>query len=501
MVRISMKMQFFRPLLAAVLAGIMAGAPASPLFAQEPAPQTPAQQPATSEPVKQSPSPELRPAAQGGAPVKLGVSKYDFSHGPSYFPNIFKPYTTQIVQPGELTNSPRLQQLIHDGKMELSLQDAIALSMENSMDIVVQRYNPWMADTGILKAKAGGFGYATAGADFIATSANLPILFFDPYFTTTFAIDSRVTPINNPFISGTGAQSGALGSPQAVGLHSHTTQFNTGFQKSFDTGTTFSAGWDNTRASSGAANFFNPYVQSGLTIGFQQQLLAGFGRSVNRSNIIIAENNRKIADQAFTQQAITTVTNTITAYWELFYARQNVNVQQQALTVSEKLYNDNKKQLEIGTMAPLDVTRAESEMATDKQNLIVAQTTRLQDEQVLKNAISKDPLAPNLLNVEIIPLDLPAPIEAVENSSFEAAIQEAFVKRPDIQEQDLNLKNAGIEVRATKNALLPTLTLSGQYSSSGLAGNSPILGTPVVTAGAPIVDSAGHPISVNGTQI
>jgi outer membrane protein TolC len=213
---------------------------------------------------------------------------------------------------------------------------------------------------------------------------------------------------------------------------------------------------------------------------------------------MIAKNNRKIADLAFVNQAITTVTNTINAYWELVYARENVKVQQQAVAVSDKLFNDNKKQLEIGTMAPLDVTRAESEVASDRQNLIVAQTTQLQDEQVLKNAMTKDPLAPNLLNVEIIPTDLPTPPAATESASFEDAIREAFVKRPDLQEQVLNLKNSGIDVRATANALLPTLTLTGQYSSSGLAGNSNISGTPVVTSGAPIVDSTGTPVTIIG---
>jgi outer membrane protein len=152
-------------------------------------------------------------------------------------------------------------------------------------------------------------------------------------------------------------------------------------------------------------------------------------------------------------------------------------------------------------MAPLDVTRAESEVASNRQNLIVAQTTQLQDEQVLKNAMSKNPLAANLINVEIIPTDLPVPPAATESASFEDAIQEAFVKRPDLQEQVYNLRNAGIEVRTTKNALLPTLTLSGQYSSSGLAGNSPITGTGtpvVISSGIPIVDTNGNPVTVTG---
>jgi outer membrane protein len=299
------------------------------------------------------------------------------------------------------------------------------------------------------------------------------------------------TPIGNPFTSGTGASSSTN---TAKPLFSHSDYYNTSYQQSFVTGSSLNVAWNNTRASSTAANFFNPYVQSSLTIGFQQQLLAGRGRFINRRNIIITENNRKIADLAFAQQAITTVTNTTTAYWELVYARQNVNVQKQAVTVSEKLFNDNKKQLEIGTMAPLDVTRAESELATDRQNLIVAQTTQLQDELVLKNYISKDPMASNLLDVEIIPTDKPETPATIEASSFADAVKEAFQKRPDLQEQYYNQKNAEVDVHATKNALLPTATLGVQYSSYGLAGNSPISGTPVPGHGASIVDATGAPI-------
>ncbi|HEV1994273.1 MAG TPA: TolC family protein, partial [Candidatus Acidoferrum sp.] len=263
----------------------------------------------------------------------------------------------------------------------------------------------------------------------------------------------------------------------------------------FQTGTTFFTAWDNTRNSStSAANLFNPSVTSTIFVGFQQQLLNGFGRSVNTRNIRIAKNNRKIADWAFTQQAITTVTNTITAYWELVFARENVKVQQQAVTVAEKLYNDNKKQLEIGTMAPLDVTRAESELATNRQNLIVAQTLHLQNQQILKNAISKNPLAPNLVNVEIIPTDLPQRPEAIEAPSFEEAAKEAFAKRPELQEEALNLLNSDIDVKATRNALLPTALLSAQYSSVGLAGNQSKFTTKTV-AGAPVVDANGNPVA------
>jgi outer membrane protein len=492
-----MKTPFARPLLAAVLIGTLAGAPVAPVFAQNPAPAQ--AQSATA-------SPQLRPASQGGIPISLGVLKHNYSKAPSAFPNLINPYRTQFVEPGVLINSPRLEQLIHDGKMALSLQDAIALALENSMDIVVQRYNTWIADASILKTQAGGFGYGVPQSLSAGSTANVNNLFYDPFITQVISYDDRTTPINNPFIAGTGAGVGNRQNPQAQPLFSHTAQYNTQYQQSFDTGTSFSVSWNNTRASSTAANFFNPYVQSALTVGIQQQLLQGGGRFINRRNILIAQNNKKIADLAFSQQAITTVTNTITAYWELAYATQNVNVQQQAVTVAQKLYNDNKKQLEIGTMAPLDVTRAESELATDRQNLIVAQTTALQDQLILKNFISKDPLGSNLINVEIVPTDKPDLPSTIQAAPFEEAIKEAFAKRPDLQEQYYNLKNADIDVRATKNALLPTATLGAQYASYGLAGNSTLLGQVTYTgpSAVPIFDANGNQVTVpgaGGTQV
>lgn len=479
--------QSARSLSAVFLAGLLAVGPISPAFAQS-----------------SSENPASNPVPQGSsiAPVSsLGLAKHDFSRGPKAFPNLIKPYTAIQVEAPVLTNSPRIDRLIHDGKLELALQDAVELALENSLDIAVQRYYPWIADDSILKTKAGGFGYGTPGANFASSSANVnpfstTFLTFDPIVSSSVSISDVATPINNPFTSGSGTASLAA-------LKSHSAQYNNQYSQTFETGTNLTVNWNNTRSSStSAANFFNPAVQSTLSVSFAQPLLNGAGLFVNRRNIQIAKNNRKIADWAFAQQAITTITNTITDYWELVYARENVKVQQQAVAVSEKLYNDNKKQLEIGSMAPLDVTRAESELATNRQNFIVAETVQLQDEQILKNAISKDPQAPNLLHVEVIPTDLPTQPEAVEQASFEDSIKEAFAKRPDLQEQIYNVKNSDIDVRATRNALLPSLALGGFYSSVGLAGNSPIKGAATLaSSGIPIVDSTGTPVIVNGGQI
>jgi outer membrane protein len=469
-----MKTLYARPLLAAILAGTLVAGPISPTFGQD-APQTPQAAPAkTAAPI---------------VPVSLGSARHNYSRSPKILPNLLAPYSPIKIEAPGLTNSPRIDQLIHDGKLELSLQDAVELALENSLDIVVQRYNPWFADTGILRAEAGGFGGVTPGAVFGGSTANNPLLNFDPLITTTLSYDDRKSPINNPLTSGTGTGVSSLGT-----LSTHNSVYNFQYTQGFSTGTSFFTAWDNSRNSASlSANLFNPSVTSQIFVGFQQQLLNGFGRSVNTRNIRIAKNNRKIADWAFTQQAITTVTNTITAYWELVFARENVKVQQQAVTVAQKLYNDNKKQLEIGTMAPLDVTRAESELATDRQNLIVAETVHLQNQQILKNAISKNPLAPNLVNVEIIPTELPSRPEAIEAPSFEEAAKEAFAKRPELQEEALNLLNGEIDLKATRNALLPTATLSAQYGSVGLAGNQNKFLTKTI-AGAPVVDANGNPV-------
>ena len=421
-------------------------------------------------------------------PISLGLSKYNYSRAPRAFPNLIAPYNPVSIPGPQLTNSPRIEQLIHDGKLNLSLQDTVELALENNLDIVVARYNVWFADTDLLRTAGGGVGRGTTGASVPFSQANIPFLTFDPQITGNYSIDSRIIPVNNPFISGTG-------NAGVTALAAHTTTLNTTYAQGFSPGTTFFTQWNNTRSSSSSpAVLFNPDVQSSISVGFQQQLLNGFGTKINKRQIYIAKNNRKIADLAFSQQAITTVTNTITAYWELVYARENVNVQQQAVTVSEKLYNDNKKQLEIGTMAPLDVTRAESELATNRQNLIVAQTAQLQQQQALKNLIAKDPLNPTLVKVEIVPTDHPTTPPGVEPASLEEAVAEAFQKRPDLREQVYNLENMNIEVKATRNALLPIATLTAQYGSTGLSGNSLTTGTPTTGPNltAPIVDANGN---------
>jgi outer membrane protein len=286
-------------------------------------------------------------------------------------------------------------------------------------------------------------------------------------------LDDRKIPVNNPLTAGTGVSGPGTATNFSV-LSTHAAIGNLQYAQGFHTGTSFSAAFNNTRAStSSTQNFFDPSVTSNFILIANQQLLNGFGLLPNERNIRIAKLNKYLADQTFDQQVITSITAVANAYWELAFARGNVDVALHQIELANKLYSDNKKQVDIGTLAPLEIVQAEAQVATANQALIVAQTTLLQDQLTLLNLISKDPTSPALRTVEIIPTDTAdvAPPE-VEKIPLEDAIKEAITKRPDVLQSGTTLKADDINVRATKNALLPVLNLSGEYASQGLAGTS-----------------------------
>ena len=467
----------------------------SPVYAQEQStPPSPPSAPPTQE---QAP---VQAAPAGTSPnvtrkVELGP---DYQHGPKTFPNLLAGYREPSVPLPMLTNTPRIDQLIENGKLMLSLDDAISIALENNLDIYVQRFTPWIAETQLLKAKAGGIPQGGSSAAVILGSG--PAGSFDPVFTSTFNWSRATLPVNNALLAGTGTSSGGVGS-SGSGVHevpflvSYSLNANFGFSQTFHEGTTVQASFNNNRGSTTSPeDLFNPFVQSTVTFTVSQPLLNGFGFLPNTRFIIEAKNSVKVAEAVLAQQVITSATAVANAYWELVFDRENVKVQQAALAVSTKLYEDNKKQLEIGTMAPLDVLTAESELATDTQNLILAQTTKLQQETVLLNLITKNLVAPELVNIEIVPTTPIANPDVTENLPLQDAVTEAWKNRPELQQADLNLLNAGIEVRATRNALLPQLNAFGQYSSTSLAGVRQVFtpdGTFSADPGEPIVDTNG----------
>jgi len=479
----------------------------SPVFAQEqPAATPPAQ---SSQPGVLPPPPQYQPPAETQGPPPAPTRSMSFSTGPDFskpnawFPNLIAPYTQMKVPKPELINTPRIEQLIQGGKLNLSLEDAVSLGLENNLAIAVERYTPWLDEASLLLAKSGANGR----------------LQFDPVVTSTLSLEESTTPINNPLFAGI-TSVGTTTTETALGLSDHTTTANFGYTQGFWTGTQAQVTFNNSRISTnfGGFDLFNPYVQSTLTAEITQPLLNGFGRTVNTRYIIEARNTVKVGESQFAQQVISTVTQVATDYWELVFARENVKVEQVAVAADQQLYENNKKQLEIGTMAPLDVITAQSQLATDQQALVQAQTTQLLDETTLLVAITKDPLAGNLKGIEIVPTtSIFNP--NVENISLEDAVKEAWQKRPELQQAELNLKNSGVEVKATKNLLLPSLNLFGEYQAAGLAGvftpsvptgafapDLPIFAPGDVVAGTIPVGSteigiAGEPLTTPGTRI
>ncbi|HUJ29975.1 MAG TPA: TolC family protein [Candidatus Acidoferrum sp.] len=459
----------------------------SPVYAEAQQDQSQSQTPAQAQ--SQPATPATPPTMSQKLKIDMGK---DYSHGKSMFPNPFGVYAKRDIPTPTLANSPKVNQLIQDGKLMLSLEDAIALALENNLDVQVQRYTPWLAQVNLLRTRAGGVSVGT-GASAPVLLGSAPAAGYDPVFTSSFNVLDQTFPISNAFTSGTGTASQTT-------VTNHTTNSNFALSQGFYTGTQVSVSWDNSRTSTNSpGSFVNPAVQSTLAVTISQPLLKGFGLLPNTRYIIEAKNTLKVADAQFAQAVIQDITTVSDDYWELVYAREFVKVEQAAVGVSEKLYQDNQKQLEIGTMAPLDVLTAESQLATDKQNLVAAQTTQLQDETILLNAITKDPFDPTLRGIEIIPTSAIYQPEAEESMPLDQAVKEAWANRPELKEADFNLQNSKVEVRATRNGLLPSLNAFAQYGATGLGGDTTVITSATPTgyvAANPIVDSLGNTFNV-----
>jgi outer membrane protein TolC len=231
-------------------------------------------------------------------------------------------------------------------------------------------------------------------------------------------------------------------------------------------------GFNNSRLTS--TNFFNtfsPELSSNFKATVTQHILQGAGIWVNKRFIYQAINDRRIADSAFRQQILYTVNQVENIYWALVGAYEDVQAKQRALEQSTKLSNDNRKQLEIGTLAPLDVVSSDSAVATDKQALINSQSTLYYQQLIIKQAIARNLGDPALVAAPVIPTDrvnldsLPE-----EKQTPEELAQLAFQNRPELEQAVLTLKNDEITLKGTKNALLPVLDAYGFYGASAVAG-------------------------------
>ena len=463
----------------------------SPVYAQAAQAQAQGQpgqsQGQTQTPQQQPPAPATEPII----PKRLGLGR-DYSKGQPFFPNPFAAYSPIQVEQPSLTNTPKVDQLIQSGKLMLSLDDAISLALENNLDIRVQRYTRWIIDTQLLKAQAGQIPQ-TASAQQVVLGAPPPVS-FDPTLTSQVNWGRFVIPVNNIFTSGVGVQN-------LFSIISYSANYNLGYTQGFHTGTAVTLQWQNNRSSTNSPGvLFNPAVQSTLAFQITQPLLNGCCKLPSTRFIIEAKNSIKIAAAQFETAVINDIVTTSDDYWELVYDRENIKVQQEAVDVAQKLYEDNKKQLEIGTMAPLDVITAESQLASDKQALVQAQTAMLLQQAKLLFDITKNPLADNLAAIEIVPTTPIETPEVVENVPLNDLMAEAWQKRPETTVDRLTVENDKIEVKVTRNGLLPSLTAFGFYQGVGLAGNNTTVLSQTPTAfaadlGAPVVNATGIPTS------
>jgi outer membrane protein TolC len=397
------------------------------------------------------------------------------------------PYRAKEVAPINLSNSNRLESLLRGGRLYLSLQDAIALALENNLDIEVQRYGLRLADMDLARAQAGGAirgistsvsqgstataATATSGATIstgTTTSTGIPSL--DPVMSMNYSWGHFTSPQVNSF---------TVGSNSIV-----STVNNGGFQisKGFLTGAQTSIGMTNRYSlSNSGRNDFNPSTTGALSLNITQPLLQGFGRALNSRLIRIARNNRDVSDLVFRQQVITTVSSVINLYWDLVSYNEDVKVKRQALTLAEKLYNDNKKQVEIGTLAPIAIVQAEAEVAARQQDLVVSETQVLQQETVLKNALSRTGVAnPALAEARIVPTDRIRVPDLEQIEPIQDLMARALDNRPELGRLRIQLDNAKINLKATKNALLPQLNAVATLNNNALSGEVNSLPVPSI---------------------
>lgn len=414
----------------------------------------------------------------------------DYSAGTLSFPRTTAPYRQQSVPGVLLGNAPRLNELIRDGKMELKLSDALALALENNLDIAVQRYLKPMADVDLLRTKSGQAARGVQGANVPgglsagALGAGVTgdtggggtgsaggisggggavnigqVGSFDPAVSFNFSWDRVSSPLNTTVVSGTPVST------------SYATAYSGAYTQLFPTGLSYFVALSGLRQSTTENRLFNPAVSTRFIAGFNQPLLNGRGRLSNLRFVTVARNNRGITEEVFRQQVITTLVAVENAYWDLAAFQETVKVATRSLEVARKLREDNRRQAEIGTLAPLDVVAADSEVAARERDLIVAETNLQLQETRLKNMLTRRPDA--MLDAARISVatDMPAPRDA-DIPEVQTALQTALENRPDLKQVAGNLENQSLSLSFTKQALLPEAAVFGLLAGSGLDGNN-----------------------------
>lgn len=432
------------------------------------------------------------------------------SPGAARWHGVLRPYTGRQVSPATFDNSPRLHDLLRAGNLYLSLSDAIALAIENNLDIQLERFALPLAGTEVQRAEGGGtlrgllftIGEAPAGVGgpasplittpatqatpgtSVATNAselavlgeaqtNLSVLgsiplsngplipSYDPFLTAQYNWMHQTTPEANSFVSGTGVLSGDLQNGNAA------------YQQGFSTGAGVNLAFTNAyQALNAIRNNYLPYTQSSLSLTVTQPLLRGFGREVNRRFIRIAKIEQQITNLLFRQQLIETVYGVVRLYTDLVALNEDVKVKQETLAFAQKLYDDTKAQVDEGTQAPVELTRAKAQVSASRHDLINASGLLEEQEAILKNVITRhgaedlEVQAARLIPTD--PLKVPA---AEETRTIAELLQAAHQNRPDLAQASLQVESAQISLKGSRNALRPEVDIVGIATNNALAGD------------------------------
>jgi len=411
--------------------------------------------------------------------------------GPRVVGPLLKPFHLEkrVVPPARLTNSPRLEQLVRGGNLYLTVQDVIALVLENNLDIAIQRYGPYLSREVLRRAEGGGILRPTdqpvlpgpQSVSLAGVSLNTAGLAGGAGVGAIGSIVTQVGPNPPNFDPGIFFQ-GVFGhqtSPQSNAIAAQTSSlvysyqvFTVGYSQQFVTGANAALTYQTAHNSFNSPNYsLNPYNSAYLDLQINQPLLQGFSPAVNRRDIQVAKNNAKYTDLQMKRQVSTTIAACLNLYWDLVSFNEDVRIKQGALATAQKLYEDNQAQVKLGTLPAIEVTRAAAQVSASKEDLLIAQTNVAQQETVLKNALSRNGLESAWLDeVHIIPLDHIEVPKTEDLKPVNELIQVALENRPELQQSRTSLESQKIMLKGDKNALLPVLNGFVELTNNALAG-------------------------------
>ena len=472
---------------------------ALPGFSQAPVPVNPPGVPPS--PLTGAPKPTATQAPQAlGAPtsqdIYRGMETAGYEHPMfSWFTRNYVPRPTKAVS---WADSSRLGKLMRAGNIYLSLRDAIALAMENNLDIEYARFGLPQAEANLLRAQSGnlltnigntissgpasasgvlsgsgGFGSGAASASSSSSGqqgvlsgisvqlAGSAIPSLDPVFFSSGSFSHQTQPLTSTLVTGTNF------------LVTSQKNWAYGLQQETMFGGTATLYMNNTFGyrQNSPNNDFNPSTTSSLAFQYQQNLLKGFRPSINSRQIRIAKNQLRTQDLSFKQQTIATVNNVVNLYWDLVNDCNLLKIRQQALELNTKLYEDNKRRAELGAIAPIDIIQAQAEMKAAQQEVRNAEAVVLQQEMILKGVLTRSGMSDMaVVSAHIIPTDqfqVPAqePVRPVQD-----LVADAFINRPDLEQNRIAIENSKISMLGVKDNLLPSLSVTVGASNSGLAG-------------------------------